>query len=77
MAKLKEYRAKLVPVVGNHQRLRLVSDMGYEISLVKGGPKRAYLWIGGEDGFNHDTISGEEVLRALAKAILAELDAKN
>jgi len=42
-----------------------------QIKLVRGGAKRAYLWIGSNECFG--TLSGEKSLRKLAKAILAEL----
>ena len=76
MAKVKRYQAKLIPVEEKHHRLAILSDMGCEVYLVRGGPRRAFIWIGDENGINSDTISGEKALRALAEAILAELDGK-
>jgi len=42
-----------------------------QIKLVRGGAKRAYLWIGSNGCFG--TLSGEKRLRKLAEAVLAEL----
>jgi hypothetical protein len=44
---------------------------GDEIILIRGG-RRAYLWIGGEDG-RVIHASGPKTLRALAEAILREV----
>lgn len=54
--------------------LAMLADRGCELFLVRGGPLRAYIWIGDKAGQLNDTISGEKPLRALAEAILAELD---
>lgn len=57
------------------QAIRLVSSHSdkpdLEINLVRGG-RRAYLWIGNSDEcLAH--FSGPQALRALARAILAEV----
>jgi hypothetical protein len=53
-----------------------------EISLVRGGPRRTYLWVGHDrrdesgrlvDGFCFATLTGPAALRALALAILEEV----
>jgi hypothetical protein len=54
--------------------LELKADEGCDVYLVAGGRRRAYLWFGGKDGIMVDTISGEKALRAMAEAILKELD---
>lgn len=67
--------AKVLPTVrdaGHAMEMR--TDDGYEAILVAGGPLRAYLWIGDKQGYLHTTITGEKALRALAAAILKELD---
>ena len=54
-----------------------------EISLVRGGPRRTYLWVGNDrrneageilDGGCFATLSRPAALRALAEAILEEFD---
>lgn len=68
MARLKRTRD------GDH-RLAISGDHVGEVFLVRGGPRRAYLWV----GVPHEcavTVSGENVLRKLATEILKELDAK-
>lgn len=57
-----------------HHLLKLMTEDDCEVLLVSGGPFRAYLWIGGKDGYCQTTIGGEKALRALATAILKELD---
>lgn len=63
--------------VANHERdhvvVSLVCDGGSRVRLVKGGKRGAYIWIGDSTDRMLDTISGEKALRALARAILAEL----
>lgn len=56
-----------------HVRVSIVCDDGSRVSFVRGGKRLAYLRIGDTDGLMLDTISGEKALRALARAILAEL----
>jgi len=52
-----------------HHVLRLASDFNpkWEIHLVKGGRRGAYLWSA------YGTYSGAETLRRFAKAILKEI----
>lgn len=69
-------KAKVVMNQNSDHRLTIEGDYGGEVILVRGGPLRAYLWIGDKEGYMNETIGSEKVLRALAEAILAELDAK-
>ena len=55
-----------------HHRIAIRGDHGGEVDVVKGGPRRAYLWSGHPEG-RVVTISGEKTLRKLALAILAEV----
>lgn len=72
-------KAKIVdPNPGGDVRLRIIGDSeSCELIFVKGGPKRAYLWIGSANGEFIGTIgglgSGDKVLQELANAINAEL----
>jgi hypothetical protein len=68
MARLKRVRDK-------DHRLAISGDHIGEVFLVRGGPRRAYIWAGIEHE-GYITITGETVLRKLATEILKELDAK-
>ena len=67
---------KILPQPENepHHLLTLATEDNCEVFLVSGGPLRAYVWIGNREGGMHTTIGGEKALRALANAILKELD---
>ena len=58
-----------------HRIITIRCDNGCEVVFVKGGP-RAYLRIGGTDGEMVVAITGSDVLRSLANAILDELKEK-
>ena len=65
--------AKLLKTEQKDHRVRIQADAERgELLLVRGGPKRAYLWAA-RDGEECVTFSGEKVLRKLAKEIIAEL----
>ena len=70
-------RSKLVKPTrewgGENVRVHIETQDECLVSLVKGGPKRAYVWIGRKDGGFVTTIEGEKVLRELARAILREI----
>lgn len=71
MARIKRVTAK------GHRLLISTDGKDGEVILVRGGPKRAYLWAGQmPSGDGCVTVSGEKVLRRLAQTILAELNGK-
>lgn len=66
-------RMMKVDPTGDH-RLAILGEHDVRLILVKGGERRAYLWIGDKDDRCIGHISGATTLRALAEGILAELD---
>lgn len=68
--------ARVVKKREPHHALDIKDDRGLEVALIKGGPRRAYLWVGCDHNRLVSTISGAGTLRALAKAILREVGDK-
>lgn len=65
--------ARVVKNRAEHHAVTLKDDRGREIVLIKGGPRRAYLWVVSSPEHPVVTVSGAVALRTLAYSILREV----
>lgn len=65
--------ARVVKNQEPHHALSIKDDHGLDVTLIAGGKRRTYLWVGCDHNRLVATVSGEKTLRALARAILREV----